>query len=210
MPDKNAGAVALSNERSRRTRRSILAAATRCFGTHGLANVSMETVAEEAGVTKPTVYAHFGSKAGLFEAALAGMLRRMQDEPLPEVASLDELEAALLAHATAHLEVLLDEANLGLLRATAAEAMRRPEWAQELLVRVVSDELALWMERAMRKRLLRVGSSEVAVETFWGLVKGPLFYPVLNGLRPRPGAQERERVVKEAVRVFMAAYGGKR
>lgn len=206
MTAESTSTVTLSTERSQRTRRAILTAATRCFGTHGYANVSMEAIAEDAGVTKPTVYAHFGSKEGLFETLLHETFRGMKEDPPAEVATREEFEQVLLTYAEHHMEMLLDDAILGLLRATAAEAMRRPEWAQELLPRILDDAFERWLERASRKGLISASTPEVAAETFWSLVKGPLFYPVLVGIRPKPEADERQRVVEEAVRVFLDAH----
>lgn len=49
---------------------TILDAATAVFATQGYDRASMAMIAERAGVTKPTLYARFGSKEQLFEAAV--------------------------------------------------------------------------------------------------------------------------------------------
>ena len=49
---------------------SILSAAARLFADKGYDAASMREIAEAAGVTKPTIYYHFKSKLGLFEAIL--------------------------------------------------------------------------------------------------------------------------------------------
>lgn len=48
----------------------ILAAASRLFYERGIRAVGVNTIAERAGVTKVTLYAHFGSKDGLVAAHL--------------------------------------------------------------------------------------------------------------------------------------------
>ena len=50
----------------------MLAAATQLFTERGYANVSMDAIAEAAGITKPLIYSYFGSKEGLY----AGCIRR--------------------------------------------------------------------------------------------------------------------------------------
>src|ERR1700751_4544390 len=55
---------------------SILAAAKRTFLAGGFGAVSMDTIAREAGVSKATVYAHFGSKEELFGAVIGGECER--------------------------------------------------------------------------------------------------------------------------------------
>jgi AcrR family transcriptional regulator len=51
-------------------RASILEAGGRLFGERGYEGTRLEDVAAAAGVTKPIVYRHFGSKAGLYLALL--------------------------------------------------------------------------------------------------------------------------------------------
>jgi AcrR family transcriptional regulator len=51
-------------------RAQLLAVARRLFGRSGFHGVSMDQVAKEAGVTKPILYDHFGSKDELYIALL--------------------------------------------------------------------------------------------------------------------------------------------
>jgi AcrR family transcriptional regulator len=54
------------------TRERIVAAASRLFYDEGIGRVSMDAVAEKAGVTKRTLYYHFRSKDDLIAAYLDG------------------------------------------------------------------------------------------------------------------------------------------
>lgn len=56
---------------SRKTRERILEAANRLFYSEGIRSVSVDAVAEKAGVTKRTLYYHFRSKDELVAAYLA-------------------------------------------------------------------------------------------------------------------------------------------
>src|SRR5512144_623074 len=58
------------------TRQRIVAGARRHFFVHGLRGVTMDDLAEELGMSKKTLYAHFPSKTALVEAAL---LAKFQD-----------------------------------------------------------------------------------------------------------------------------------
>ena len=62
-----------------RNRRRILEAAERLFKDRGVAGVSMDDVAAEAGVGKGTLYRRFGDKAGLGIAVLDERERELQD-----------------------------------------------------------------------------------------------------------------------------------
>ena len=68
----------------------MLAAATTLFTERGYANVSMEAIAAQTGITKPLLYSYFGSKEGLYAACIARFLAPLEhaitqgiDESLP-------------------------------------------------------------------------------------------------------------------------------
>ena len=62
-----------------RNREAILAAAQRLFEQEGPAAVSMERVADEAGVGKGTIYRRFGDRASLATALLDASERELQE-----------------------------------------------------------------------------------------------------------------------------------
>lgn len=61
----------------------ILAHATEVFGTSGYHNVSMDDVAERAGISKALVYQHFESKDELYLAVLKSFQDTLSDTVLP-------------------------------------------------------------------------------------------------------------------------------
>jgi AcrR family transcriptional regulator len=69
-------------ERAQKTRRRVIEAATCLFVQHGYATTTMRAIADEAGVSVPTVEQLFGTKAQLLhvviDVAVAG-----DDEPVP-------------------------------------------------------------------------------------------------------------------------------
>lgn len=75
-------ASAVREENARRTRATIVAAASELFIARGYAATSLADIAAAAGVARPTVFAAFGSKPALLrqvlDQALAG-----DDEPVP-------------------------------------------------------------------------------------------------------------------------------
>ncbi len=58
------------------TRQSIIEAARVCLTATPLLAVSLERIAEQAGVARRTIYQIFGSRLGLFEALEQDLLRR--------------------------------------------------------------------------------------------------------------------------------------
>ena len=57
-----------------RVRERLLREATRQFAAHGVSGTSIQRVAAAAGVTRPTLVYHFGSKEGLRDAVLQAMV----------------------------------------------------------------------------------------------------------------------------------------
>ena len=64
----------------------ILGAAIDEFVEHGLAGARVDRIAERAGANKQLLYRYFGSKEGLFDAAIRAMVRRFDQirSTLPE------------------------------------------------------------------------------------------------------------------------------
>jgi AcrR family transcriptional regulator len=61
-------------------RRQLLDVALGEFATHGFNGVSMDRVAEAAGVTKPVLYQHFRSKRALYLELVDDVADRLADE----------------------------------------------------------------------------------------------------------------------------------
>lgn len=192
--------------RRARTRAAILGAAAGCFGRLGFAGASMDALAAEAGVTKPTIYAHFGSKEALFDAALRQAFAGLKDQPMPPAADLAAARAALIGHARTVVDGMLAPRTLGLLRAAVAEALARPEWARALFAGTPTSPLAGWMADLDARGLLRIEDPATAGTLLHGLVKGPLVYPAMLGAGEAPDADTRARVIAEAVRIFLAGH----
>ncbi|TLS45935.1 TetR/AcrR family transcriptional regulator [Streptomyces montanus] len=82
MPADLPGIIRLRDRREALTLRTILTTARRLFATHGYARTPIRLIAKEAGVAPQTIYAHFGSKAGV----LAGLVDLMDEEAgLPDL-----------------------------------------------------------------------------------------------------------------------------
>jgi AcrR family transcriptional regulator len=101
---------------AQRNRERVICAAARVVERDGAAGLTMEAVAEEAGVGKGTVFRRFGDRSSLLMALVDEEERRLQDAVLsgppplgPGAAPLDRLIAfgdARLEHLTRHGELL--------------------------------------------------------------------------------------------------------
>jgi AcrR family transcriptional regulator len=69
-------------ERQEKTRQRIVEAAVELHSTLGPSRVTVKAIAERAGVTRPTVYAHFPDDRSLFQAC-SGHVRETTPPPDP-------------------------------------------------------------------------------------------------------------------------------
>jgi AcrR family transcriptional regulator len=106
---KQAKKSRVHNRKNDAGRQQIVEAARAHFFSHGFRSVTMDDLAEELGISKKTLYAHFPGKIALLEAVLANKFAGVEAK-LREVslAHLHDFPAALHA-LLANMQVELDE-----------------------------------------------------------------------------------------------------
>jgi TetR/AcrR family transcriptional regulator of autoinduction and epiphytic fitness len=195
---------------SPRKRAAILRAAGDAFRRDGFHAATMDAIAEDAGVSKRTVYNHFPSKDVLFDVVTEDLWGQLAagDEAARDRSRTVEQRLAVLAREK--LGALIDPRVVGLLRAVLGDQARSPELLRAYgggrgqlgLSRLLDEEVAAGR--------LAIEHVDLAAAQFWGLTLGSLFWPLVIGFRTAPDETEREIVIEEAVRTFVARYGVKR
>lgn len=169
----------------------------------------MEEVAAAAHVSKQTVYSHFESKEALFADLVLGNASRVDGFIAGIEETLEgpgELGERLQALARQYLGFVIRPEVLRLRRLVLAEAPRFPELAKTYYERVPERVYAA-LARALGRHL-RLDDPVVAAHHFAWLVLGtPLDEAMFT---PGAAVPDTEWVAAEAVRVFLAAYGGRR
>ena len=74
--------------RTEEKKKLILGAANELFGRHGFKKVSVDEIAERAGVSKVSIYTYFGNKQGLI-GELVAMAFRGQKQAIEELVASD-------------------------------------------------------------------------------------------------------------------------
>lgn len=201
-----------SENRSENKRLAIMAAARRLFLDQGYDGTSMDDVAAEAKVSKPTVYRYFADKEQLF-TEIVGDTTQMEQQLRAVVDMLndsEDLDKDLARLARRLLTPILQPEFLRLRRLVIGNAERFPvvgkSWYDDGFMRVVTT-LADSFARLAAKKRLQVKDPLLASHQFIGL----LLWEPLNRAMYTGGAAFRESeldtIAADATRTFLAAYG---
>lgn len=194
------------------TKQRILEAATDLFLNEGFSQTSLDRVAEVAETTKPTVYSHFKSKHGLFEAVVEqnakGKLETLKHLLIPT----NDPESDLHQFGDTFLPRVLSPQTQCWDRLAAAESINHPEVGEAFYkagpARLMK-KLTGYLKTQSEAGLLHVEKPERAAEQLIGLMLGVDILRTQIGQKP-PGIATLKKRCREAVAVFLAAYGAKR
>ncbi|KJY31876.1 MULTISPECIES: TetR/AcrR family transcriptional regulator [unclassified Streptomyces] len=197
--------------RAARKREAILQAARTVFLREGF-GAGVDQLAAEAGVSKVTIYNHFGSKENLFNAVIGQTL----DEALEvaqsviqaRLAESDDVRTDLLEACRTWVAGLTTPEVLALRNVIAGERHRFPElgatWQEEGPGRQHAA-LATALGRLDDRGLLRIPDMELAVLQLSGLVLSPhLVYGAYGTALDEDLA---ERLIQGGVDMFLHHYG---
>lgn len=200
--------------RTRRSREKIIAAAEEVFLHNGFLGANMDTVAEHAGVSKQTVYAHFHSKEALFiqvvEAMTGGAAREIREDE-EDVFGDRSVRDFLMQLALDQLTVVLTPRLMRLRRMVIGEVERFPELGRSLHDNGPGRSISR-MERAF-VHYTRIGQlatpdpTSAAVQFNWILMAAPTNAAMLLGDAGIPKPAELRSHAEEAVRIFLCAFG---
>lgn len=187
-------------------RDAIIAAAANSFFEHGFAGTAIEQVAAHAGVSKVTVYNHFGDKTALFKAAV-----EKECEKLRGYFSIEnnggDIRARLTAIGEAMVAFLSRPEMVQFERRIAAETDADPSIGMAFLEagpRRMKAQFTAFLAHANAQGELAVPDPELASEQFVSLCKG------MGDLERRFGAQDVAQInahrIEASVEMLLAAY----
>lgn len=195
-----------------------MAAATALFLRDGYHATTMDQVAAAAAVSKQTVYKQFADKEQLFRDIVLGVTAN--SEALittmtsvlasADVAGPEELRVVLTELARKYLDGVLQSHVLALRRLIIAEAERFPDLARTYFdqaparaIEVVAQAMRSYIDRGLLEPGTdpRNAAAQFAYLALAISQDRALFHP-----NERPSPAERDRLAREAVRIFVAAY----
>lgn len=180
-------------------RRSILNAAYALLLRDGPSGLSMDALSAEARVSKPTIYAHFGSKAELCQTLVEDLAGELVHEI--EARTGDDGPAAdrVFSLAQACLAVMAEHRCVAVYRMLVAEGPRDPMLRSTLVDAALAPAEALIGDLLARLagdgRVLDLDPERLNA-AFFGLVKGAWLVPILSGVRPPLTEDERAALAR--------------
>ncbi len=160
--------------KSEEKRKLIIEAATELFSDLGFAQTSMDKIAKKAGVSKQTVYSHFGNKDELFVDAIS---RKCISHNLFGLVNdkLDDPEQALTALGVSFIEMLMTPEVVATHRTCIGESESYPHVSQlfyEAGPQRTITEIASCMGEFDKRGLLKIPNPRFAAAQFLCMVKG--------------------------------------
>ena len=190
---------------------AILEAAKRMFTVHGFDGVSMDQIAAEAGVSKLTVYSHFGDKETLFAAAVKShceqglpdaLFAELPDMPLRE--RLLDIARAFFAMVSAPDAI----AGHRILCSPKMANSQLPQMFWEAGPKRVQAAFAEMLVRRMSAGELDVADPALASAQFFALLKGEPHAQLVFGCCAVP-VESIEPHLAASVDMFLRAYAAR-
>ncbi|MBF6024184.1 TetR/AcrR family transcriptional regulator [Lysobacter niastensis] len=193
-------------------RAAILEAAKRMFTQQGFDGASMDQIAAEAGVSKLTVYSHFGDKDTLFVAAVESHCDTSLPSSLFEPSPMTPLRERLMTIARAfYTMVSSPEAVAGhrMLCTPQMASSPLPKLFWEAGPMRVQGDFAALLQRRVNAGELDIPDVARAASQFFTLAKGEPHACLVFGCA-QTSEKEIEEHLAETVDLFLRAYAPRR
>ncbi|MEU6841673.1 TetR/AcrR family transcriptional regulator [Streptomyces sp. NPDC046716] len=188
-------------------RAAILQAASRLFLDSGYDRTSLAKIADEAGVSKATLFKQFPTKAALFDAIVTASWRSSnedEDAPAP-----GDPRAGLTSIGQNYVALLTRPDMTDLFRIVIAELPRFPELAELQFNRgkmPYFDSVRRYLEAERDAGTVVLDDPELAATQFLGMISNYAFWPRMLLPHWAPDDAALRHVVDEAVEMMTARY----
>ena len=186
-------------------RQLILNGAIKVFTENGFESSSMDKIAEVAGVSKRTVYNHFGSKEQLFQTIVADFLKEREVLKPVEYSSELSLHEQLREFAKAELFLIDDPVRRGLSRLLTSTFLMNIEFGRVTRGQYEPHTaLITWLNAAKADGKMNFESSGLAARIFYGMVEGCLTWGAL--MSDGATLTYKDLILDELIAVFLSRY----
>jgi len=200
-----------SDEAAVKTRRggsrdAIVEAAERLFLQHGFGAVSMDELAEAAGVARRTLYNQFASKEEIFREMLHRVSGQLENALPPGVETQGNVEEVLRLISRRILDLHKNPEYLGFLRMVAADARQFP-WIAEAFAAVMdpqTERFVRYLAHLASLGVLECRNPTLAAHQFMGMLNEFSLWPWMMSRESVPVPAE--ELVEETVGMFLQRY----
>lgn len=188
------------------SRDAIVDAAERLFLQRGFGAVSMDDLAEAAGVARRTLYNQFANKEEIFREMLVRVSGQLEHALPPGIETSGDVEDVLRRIARAILDFHKQPEYLGFLRMVAADSRQFP-WIAEAFATVMdpkTERLERFLAHLTAMGILDCRNPMLAAHQFMGMLNEVSLWPWMMG-RESLSIPDDE-VVNETVGMFLHRY----
>jgi TetR/AcrR family transcriptional regulator of autoinduction and epiphytic fitness len=188
------------------SRQAIVEAAERLFLARGFGSVSMDELAEAAGVARRTLYNQFAGKEEIFREMLLRVSRQLEAAFPPGIETQSDVEDVLRLIAQVILDLHKHPEYLGFLRMVVADSRQFP-WIAEEFAAVMdpqTERLTRFFADLTAAGTLDCRNPLTAAHQFMGLLNEFSLWPWMMGREKIPIPDN--DIVEDAVRMFLQRY----
>lgn len=199
----------MSNIKSRdksKKRAAILRGAEDVFIAHGYEVASMDKVAEMAGVSKKTVYNHFGSKENLLIAIVDNQLSERVNLETISYDPKKSIEEQLRAFALSEIYLINSPRRLAISRFLTLTFLGDLKFQREIVAKYppAYGMLVDWLQQAQNDGKLQSDNLIMSAIMFNSMVVGAITWPAL--FSDKLDEKKIQPLLDEIIKMFMARY----
>lgn len=189
-------------------RDDILIASLTVFKEEGLKGARMERIAEEAHVSKRTLYKYFESKDALFQAIAGSVIETLSSMEIPAFETAVPLRPQLKKAVQHYFAQVTESHFLDCSRVLMAELMRNPDFAKTFnaTFHEIDAPLSRFIADAMDHGLVKSGEPAAATVRLLSLFKATIYLPSLVHDTSAMTADHFEQIATECVETFLDRY----
>jgi TetR/AcrR family transcriptional regulator of autoinduction and epiphytic fitness len=188
------------------SREAVVDAATRLFLERGFGAVSMDDLAEVAGVARRTLYNQFASKEEIFREMLRRVSEQLEHALPPGIETSGDVEEVLRLIAHAIVDLHQHPEYVGFLRMVLVDHRQFP-WIAKAFAAVMdpqTERLTRYLAQQSSIGVLDCGNAVLAAHQFMGMLNEFTLWPWMMGRKTL--AVPSKEVIDETVLMFLKRY----
>lgn len=189
--------------------RKILEAAGQLFKDQGFAATSMDAIAQQARVSKQTLYSHFAGKDDLFKQVIKSKVDFYQFGDLENQLTWD-LRQDLCLMGRFLLGLILDEEAVGMMATVIGESRKSPKVAElfyEMGPGRVNTAIETYLQSQVQRGEIQITAPHDRAILFMNMLKGEWHMQALMNACPEIDDNTLDRHIRQTVEQFLVIIG---